>query len=100
MTDGWQPSFTDVEYGQRRRVTRREKFLTMMDEVIPWPEWVELIRPVYYDKKRGRLNIISHLLSLVPYDPLVLADVKLPKRQKAEGYVEPQLPLRYVPEKV
>ncbi len=54
MTDGWQPSFTDVEYGQRRRVTRREKFLTMMDEVIPWQEWVELVRPFYYDKKRGR----------------------------------------------
>ncbi len=54
MTDGWQPSFTDVEYGQRRRVTRREKFLTMMDEVIPWQEWVELVRPVYYDKRRGR----------------------------------------------
>ncbi len=51
------------------------------------------------DKKRGRLNIISHLLQLVPYDPLVLADIRLPKRQKAEGYVDPQLPLRYVPEK-
>ncbi|WP_415107540.1 IS5 family transposase [Micropruina sp.] len=50
----WQPSFTDVEYAQRRRVTRREKFLTMMDEVIPWQEWVELIRPHYHDKKRGR----------------------------------------------
>ena len=34
------------------------------------------------DKKRGRLNIISHLLSQVPYEPLPKTDVTLPKRQK------------------
>jgi polyphosphate kinase 2 len=33
------------------------------------------------DKRRGRLNIISHLLSQVPYEPLAPRDVKLPKRQ-------------------
>ena len=49
------------------------------------------------DKKRGRLNIISHLLSRVPYEPLTLPSVKLPKRQGPGGYVEPDLPLRYVP---
>jgi polyphosphate kinase 2 len=51
------------------------------------------------DKKRGRLNVITHLLSLVPYEPLKLHDIELPKREGAKGYVEPQLPLRYVPEK-
>ena len=35
------------------------------------------------NKKRGRLNIISHLLSQVPYLPLSLSDVTLPKRQPA-----------------
>ncbi len=49
------------------------------------------------DKKRGRLNIISHLLSQVPYEPLDPRDVTLPKRQQADGYVEPDLPLRYIP---
>src|SRR5437016_1341082 len=49
------------------------------------------------DKKRGRLNIISHLLSQVPYKPLAAADITLPKRQKADGYAEPELPLRYIP---
>ena len=34
------------------------------------------------DKKRGRLNIISHLLSQVPYKPLAHRDIKLPKRQR------------------
>jgi polyphosphate kinase 2 len=49
------------------------------------------------DKKRGRLNIIGHLLSQVPYKPLAHQDVTLPKRQRAGGYVEPGLPLRYIP---
>ena len=49
------------------------------------------------DKQRGRLNIISHLLSQVPYKPLAHTDVTLPRRQPARGYVEPDLPLRYIP---
>jgi polyphosphate kinase len=49
------------------------------------------------DKQRGRLNIISHLLSQVPYKPLAHKDVTLPRRQRAGGYVEPDLPLRYIP---
>jgi len=51
------------------------------------------------DKKRGRLNIISHLLSQVPYEPLESEDVELPKRQKPGGYVEPNLALHHIPEK-
>jgi polyphosphate kinase len=49
------------------------------------------------DKKRGRLNIISHLLSQVPYKRRAPLDIKLPKRQKADGYVDPNLALRYIP---
>jgi polyphosphate kinase 2 len=49
------------------------------------------------DKKRGRLNIISHLLSQVPYKPLAHRDITLPKRQRPSGYVEPDLPLRHIP---
>jgi polyphosphate kinase len=49
------------------------------------------------DKKRGRLNIISHLLSQVPYKPLEPRDITLPRRQRAGGYTEPDLPLRYIP---
>ena len=50
------------------------------------------------DKKRARLNIISHLLSLVPYKPLTPRDITLPKRQRPNGYAEPDLPRRYIPE--
>jgi polyphosphate kinase 2 len=49
------------------------------------------------DKMRARLNIISHLLSQVPYKPLAHRDIKLPRRQPPGGYKEPDLPLRYIP---
>lgn len=38
-----QPSFTDLEYGNRRRVSRRERFLEQMEATIPWSVWVGLI---------------------------------------------------------
>jgi polyphosphate kinase len=50
------------------------------------------------DKKRGRLNIISHLLAHVPYEPLPPRQVTLPKRQKANGYADPDLAVRHIPE--
>jgi polyphosphate kinase len=49
------------------------------------------------DKRRGRLNIISHLLSQVPYKPLTPPDITLPRRQPAHGYTQPDLPLHYIP---
>ena len=49
-----QPSFTDVEYGNRRRVSRREQFLEAMDATIPWDRWVALIEPFYYNGTKGR----------------------------------------------
>jgi polyphosphate kinase 2 (PPK2 family) len=50
------------------------------------------------DKKRARLNVITHLLSQVPYHPLGDREVTLPKRQGPGDYVEPHLSLRWVPE--
>jgi polyphosphate kinase 2 len=49
------------------------------------------------DKKRGRLNIICHLLSQVPYEPLASREGRLPRRQGRGGYVDPGLPLRHIP---
>ena len=49
--------FTDVEYGNRRRVSRRERFLETMDATIPWAAWVRVIEPHYSADtpgKRGR----------------------------------------------
>jgi IS5 family transposase len=52
--DSDQPSFTDVEYGNRRRVSRREQFLVTMDATIPWTRWVALIEPHYYPVRPGK----------------------------------------------
>jgi polyphosphate kinase 2 len=41
------------------------------------------------DKRRARLNVISHLLSLIPYEDLTPARIELPPRQPDLGYVRP-----------
>ncbi len=41
------------------------------------------------DKRRARLNCISHLLSVIPYREIKRNKIKLPHRQKAKGYEEP-----------
>ncbi len=43
------------------------------------------------DKRRARLNVIHHLLSLIPYDDLTPEPLMLPPRQKDEGYVRPPM---------
>ena len=43
------------------------------------------------DKKRARLNVIAHLLSLIPFKDLTPPAIKLPPRQKDEGYVRPPI---------
>ena len=50
------------------------------------------------DKKRVRLNVISHLLSRVPYKDLPAEKVKLPKR-KIGRYKAVDYPSKFVPEK-
>lgn len=47
-------NFTDMEYANRKHKTKRDEFLEIMDDVIPWDEWVEIIRPYYYNNQKGR----------------------------------------------
>ena len=49
-----QLSFTEAEYSNRRRKTKREDFLDKMDAIAPWQDWVELVKPHYYSNTRGR----------------------------------------------
>ncbi|MFW8564815.1 IS5 family transposase [Orrella sp. 11846] len=49
-----QMTFSDLEYGAKRKQTRREKFLSEMDRVIPWVRLLALIEPVYPKGKNGR----------------------------------------------
>ncbi|HHD92494.1 MAG TPA: polyphosphate kinase 2, partial [Candidatus Portnoybacteria bacterium] len=52
------------------------------------------------NKKKARLNCMSHLLSLIPYKDLTPAPIKLPPRQKNKGYIRPPITDQtFVPEK-
>jgi polyphosphate kinase 2 len=51
------------------------------------------------DKRRARLNIISHLLNKIPYERPPRAKIELPKRQARGDYREPDYPYKFVPEK-
>jgi polyphosphate kinase 2 len=69
---------------------RDEMFLATDTEHSPWH-----VVPSD-DKKRARLNLISHLLEHIPYEVPRREKVKLPKRQKPKGYVESDYPFKIV----
>ena len=43
------------------------------------------------DKKRARLNVVQHLLSLIPYEDLTPEAIVLPAREPDRGYVRPPI---------
>lgn len=49
-----QRTFSDIEYSNRKKKTKREEFLEAMDSIIPWARWTSLIQPYYPKGKRGR----------------------------------------------
>ena len=49
-----QRTFADLEYEAKKRVTRREKFLARMEQLIPWERLEVRIRPFYPKAGRGR----------------------------------------------
>ncbi|MDD0972494.1 polyphosphate kinase 2 [Pseudomonas fontis] len=51
------------------------------------------------DKRKARLNIISDLLSRIPYKDVPREKVVLPKRQKAGSYRDPKYPVKRIAEK-
>src|SRR6266478_1595322 len=48
-----QASFSDLEYANKKRRTRRELFLAEMDAVVPWPELLAVVEP-HYPRAGGR----------------------------------------------
>lgn len=61
----------------------------------PWAPWFVTKSD---DKKKARLNIISHLLSTIPYKEAPREKVVLPKRQKPGDYKEPDYPYKFIPQ--
>jgi polyphosphate kinase 2 len=71
---------------------RDEMFLATDTSWAPW-------YVVYSDnKRRARLNVLTHLLSKVPYEELPRAKIELPKRQHRGDYEDPDYPFRRIPE--
>jgi polyphosphate kinase 2 len=92
----WKLSPMDLEsYGRWYDYSRaRDDMFKSTDS--PFAPWYVLRSD---DKRRARLNLIQHLLSLVPYkDVTPKKKIKLPKRQKRGHYREPEYPYKYVPE--
>ena len=71
---------------------RDEMFLATDTSWAPW-------YVVHSDnKRRARLNVLSHILSKIPYEELPRQKVELPKRQHPGDYKEIDYPFRVIPE--
>jgi len=78
----WKLSPMDIE-----SFSKWEEYSRARDEMfaatdVDWAPWF-VVRSD--DKKRARLNLISHLLSCIPYKELPREEVKLPKRRPPEA---------------
>jgi polyphosphate kinase len=90
----WKLSPTDLKsYGHRYDYLRARDamFAATSSEWAPW----HIVDND--DKKRGRLNIISHLLSQIPYEALAPPDTKMPRPPSHGGYVEPDSSKNNIP---
>jgi polyphosphate kinase 2 len=62
----------------------------------PWAPWHVVHSD---DKKRARLNIITHILESIDYQPVKMDKVVLPKRKIGKSYTAMDYPFKFVPEK-
>ena len=51
---GHQITFADSEFSSKRRQTRKEIFLSRMEQILPWQNMVEVIEPFYPKAGNGR----------------------------------------------
>lgn len=82
----WKLSPMDLE-----SITRWEEYSRAKDEMlvhtdIPEAPWYEVESE---DKRRARINMISHLLSTIPYQKVRRPPLKIPARPAASGYRRP-----------
>ncbi len=95
-TKRWKLSPMDVESRNRwveYSKAKDEMFAHTDIKQAPW--WV--VRAD--DKRRARLNCISHLLSLIPYEDLTPAPIKLEPRREDNSYIRPPITdQNFVPE--
>ena len=92
----WKLSAMDLESYRRWYDYSRARDEMFKATDTAWAPWY-VVRSD--DKKRARLNVITHILSKVPYEALPRDEIQLPKRQKPHGYGEPDYPYKFLPEK-
>ena len=92
----WKLSPMDV-----KSFTRWDDYTEARDEMFKMTDssWAPWYAAHSEDKKRVRLNVISHLLSQVPYEEIKTEKVSLPKR-KIGHYKAADYPFKYVPDYV
>jgi len=83
----WKLSPMDLESHRRWYDFSRARDAMLLATDTPFAPWYIVNAD---DKKRARLNCISHFLSLIPYQDVKQPSVELPKRQKPHGYAEPK----------
>jgi polyphosphate kinase 2 len=92
----WKLSPMDVESRRRWEDYTRAKEAMLEHTHIPEAPWwvVEAV-----DKKKARLNCISHLLAQIPYGDVPRPEIVLPERVRHENYERHPVPREmYVPE--
>src|SRR5919109_429668 len=82
----WKLSETDLESRRRWVDSSRAKDEMFVHTDIPDVPWFVVEAD---DKRSARLNCIAHLLSQIPYEEKPVPEIKIPKRQRDEGYVRP-----------
>ncbi len=92
----WKLSPMDLESHRRWYDYSRAKDAMFAATDTEWAPWYVVDGN---DKRRARLNCISHLLSLIPYEEVPFKRMKLPKRQGGKGYVAPDHDYSLVPER-
>ena len=90
----WKLSDLDVESYSRWDDYSRARAEMIATTDTAWAPWYVAQSD---DKKRARLNVISHLLSQVPYETPTRREVVLPKRTVGDESGEARTDLRYIP---
>jgi polyphosphate kinase len=91
----WKLSPMDI-----KSYTRWDDYTKARDEMFAASDtsWAPWYVATSEDKKRVRLNIISHLLSKIPYKEAPREKVKLPDRKIGHKYKSPDYPFKFIPE--
>lgn len=89
----WKLSPMDLESRNRWVEYSRAKDAMFMGTDIKEAPWYVVEADV---KKRARLNCIGHFLSLIPYEDLTPAPIKLPPRTEDNSYVRPPIDDQHV----